>query len=111
MFLVDGGAVVIHPLPPSLNLQAHFFTMLKKEQYPKYDFHVLLDLFGSCMIPYFDFSSIFKVRKGSYVYEMEVQWEATSIRFIVVKRRTGDIILSNRFPNNKPIVYMRDLWI
>ena len=32
--------------------------------------------------------------------------EITSIRFLVVKRKPGDIIPSNRFPYNKSIVYI-----
>ena len=41
----------------------------------------------------------------------KVQWEVASFRFLVVNRKLRDIILSNRFPNNKAIVYRRYLWI
>ena len=51
------------------------------------------------------------IRNWEWSLNIYIQWEVTSIRFLVVKRKPENIILSNPFPNNNPIVYGRYLWI
>ena len=42
--------------------------------------------------------------------KLKYKWEVANIRLLVVNSEPGDIILSNRFQNNNPIVYRRYLW-